>query len=385
MVDVIDLFAGCGGLTAGFRRLAKNDGQSLYNPVLAVDLDPVALSTYAANFGADHAVCGDIGEVVARKVPSADVVVGGPPCQGFSSIGKRDDADVRNQLWRHYVRLVKAADPDVFLMENVGRFSSTPEFELMTSYLNKEFRDYSWDWKVLNAADFGVPQNRKRTIIVASRVSRVSFDDLADVAREDIGVPKMSSLREAFEGLDWEIPRGHILPQREGQWLPGVTVDGAFTEQEIHLPGVLYPREKSLDRYRAIGPGQGRFDLPDELQMDCWRRKKSGTTDVMGRLQWDEPSVTVRTEFHKAEKGRYLHPQFVRGQDSQTALRTISLAEGARIQTFPSDFVWCGRRDDIARQIGNAVPATLAAYLGRWVQAMVEGDFPVTQPLLVSA
>jgi DNA (cytosine-5)-methyltransferase 1 len=384
-MDVIDLFAGCGGLTAGLRQLTAGDGQPLYKPVLAVDLDEVALSTYAANFGDDHAVCEDIAEVSAHRVPSADVVVGGPPCQGFSSIGKRDDADVRNLLWRHYVRLVKAADPDVFVMENVGRFSLTPEFGLMTSYLNEEFRDYNWDWKVVNAVDFGVPQNRKRTIIVASRVSRVSFDDLGELAQEDIGVPKVSNLREAFRGLDWEIPRGHVLPEREGEWLNGIIVAGEFTEQEIHLPGVLYPRQKSLDRYRAIGPGQGRFDLPDELQMDCWRRKKSGTTDVMGRLEWDEPSVTVRAEFHKAEKGRYLHPQFVRGKDSETALRTISLAEGARIQTFPIDFVWCGRRDDIARQIGNAVPATLAAYLGRWVQAMVEGDLSVAQPSLINA
>lgn len=373
-MDVIDLFAGCGGITAGLRGLTTRGGEQLYNPVLAVDIDEVALSTYAANFGTDHVICRDIGDVAADEVPPADVVVGGPPCQGFSSIGKRDDDDIRNKLWRHYVRVVKAADPDVFVMENVGRFSSSPEFKLLTESLDTEFGDYQWDWKVLNALDYGVPQNRKRTIVVASRVSRVDFRDLEDLTTEDIGAPRWSNLREAFHGLDWRIPRGRDLPQREAEWIEHVVVPGDFNEMEIHLPGILHPREKSLDRYRAIGPGQGRFDLPDELTMDCWRRKKSGTTDVMGRLEWDRPSVTIRTEFHKPEKGRYLHPQFRHGDDSQTALRTISLAEGARIQTFPSDHRWCGSREEIARQIGNAVPATLAAYLGRWMQLMLEGQ-----------
>lgn len=383
-MDTIDLFAGCGGITAGLQQLRRRGAPS-FRPVLAIDNDAAALSTYAANFGTDHALLRDIGQVSVDEVPSADLVVGGPPCQGFAPMRERDPNDARNQLWRHYARIVKAANPDVFVMENVARFSSSPEFELMTQFLDDEFPAYNWDWKVLNAVDFGVPQNRKRTIVVASRVSEVSFDHLRELAEDDLGLPRWRSLREAFEGLDWRIERGRDLPSRQSEWIEGVTLGGEFSEAEIHLPGVLRPREQSLDRYRAIAPGQGRFDLPEHLLMDCWRRKKTGTTDVMGRLRWDEPSVTIRTEFHKPEKGRFLHPQFERGNDEMTALRTISLAEGARIQTFPSDHLWCGSRENIARQIGNAVPSTLAAYLGHWVRAMIADELPSQKQALLSA
>ncbi len=110
----------------------------------------------------------------------------------------------------------------------------------------------------------------------------------------------------------------------------------------------------SLERYKAIPPGGNRNDLPAELSTKAWLRHKNGSGDVMGRLYIDRPSVTIRTEFFKPEKGRYLHP---------TAHRPITHLEAARIQGFPDDFRWCGGKSQIARQIGNAVPVGLAAVL----------------------
>ncbi|EUA26965.1 C-5 cytosine-specific DNA methylase family protein [Mycobacterium intracellulare 1956] len=114
----------------------------------------------------------------------------------------------------------------------------------------------------------------------------------------------------------------------------------------------------SLARYRAIPEGGNRKDLPDELLSPCWRDHRGGSGDVMGRLVWDKPAVTIRTEFWKPEKGRYLHP---------VAHRPITLFEGALLQGFPEDYLWCGSKADIGRQIGNAVPIGLAAAIGQHI------------------
>jgi len=139
-------------------------------------------------------------------------------------------------------------------------------------------------------------------------------------------------------------------------------VPGPFSIEDIHV-GRTY-RPLSLARYARIGPGRNRFDLPDELLFACWRKKRTGTTDVLGRLVWDRPSVTIRTEFFKPEKGRYLHPEW--DVDSATGQnRALTHAEAARLQDFPDDFSWRGSKIEIARQIGNAVPPGLAEQIAR--------------------
>lgn len=148
---------------------------------------------------------------------------------------------------------------------------------------------------------------------------------------------------------------------------------GRNGEQQLHFG--RRPRETSIERYRAIPEGGNRFDLarnrPDLLPR-CWAEKPTGTTDVMGRLWWDRPSVTIRTEFFKPEKGRYLHP---------VADRPISHREAARIQTFPDDFVFEGTKIEIARQIGNAVPVNLGAAIAHhlWDVAFSDSSTGVTE------
>ncbi len=342
-------------MTVGF----KDAG---FHPVGAVEWDLHAASTYAANFGSDHILSIDITEWT-DAVPQADLVIGGPPCQGFSNLGARNQSDPRNRLWREYVRIVKIAKPKVFVIENVDRFRSSYEFSLLAEEVESgDLKGYEIACGVLNAADYGVPQRRRRTIVIGSRVGTPRLPDPTHSNRED-GRP-WTTVRSAIGDLPRETSTTR-LPDVTSLFFDEV-VPGPFKESEIHLG--RNPRPLSKLRYDHIPPGGGRFDLPDELMPPCWANKPTGTTDVMGRMRWDRPSLTIRTEFFKPEKGQYLHPQWDEGDPDNRVNRPITHLEAARLQTFPEDFVWCGSKINIAKQIGNAVPCLLAERIARSVR-----------------
>jgi DNA (cytosine-5)-methyltransferase 1 len=349
-MKVIDLFAGCGGMTAGFVSAG-------YDPILAVEWDLQAAATYAANFGSDHTYCGDITALRTAEVPLADVVIGGPPCQGFSNLGSRNVSDPRNKLWQEYLRVVARAKPKIFVIENVGRFLTSGEFEkLQDSVADGALKGYALSYGVLNAADFGVPQRRNRTIIIGCRVGPVPLPSATHSNGGAGGLLPWSTVRDALTGVPLQT-RDHDLPGLTGRF-GDVDVPGPFSGLDLHLG--RRPTERSLLRYDCVPPGGGRFDLPDELLPTCWRNKPTGTTDVMGRMRWDAPSLTIRTEFFKPEKGQYLHPQWDAADPTNRVNRPITHLEAARLQGFPDDFRWCGSKIGIAKQIGNAVPVGLA-------------------------
>lgn len=358
---LIDLFAGCGGMTSGFMATGQ------FEPIASVEWDLAAASTYAANFGETHTYWGDIAQFEVTQ--KADVVIGGPPCQGFSNLGSKDADDPRNQLWREYMRVVLEANPQVFVVENVDRFSRSAEFEmLMTELAAGRLKK----WKhvacgVLNAADFGVPQRRQRTIVIASRVGPISLPQSTHSRDAKDGLPAWNTVRSAIGGLPAK-PDSTELPNVHTKFF-GRTLRGTFKMADIHFG--RNPTPLSLERYDSVPPGGGRFDVPTHLLPDCWRNKSSGTTDVMGRMRWDAPSLTIRTEFFKPEKGQYLHPQWEKSR-SRRVNRVITHREGALLQTFPDDFLWCGSKTEIAKQIGNAVPARLAEAIARTVQARLK-------------
>jgi DNA (cytosine-5)-methyltransferase 1 len=353
---VIDLFAGCGGLTAGFV-------QAGFEPVYAVEWNLHAAATYAANYGEDHMFCGDIAEVPTDAIPAADVIIGGPPCQGFSNLGSKDVDDPRNTLWRQYLRFVNAAKPSFFVIENVDRFRASDEFALLKQEENGGLlKDYTLTDGLLLAADYGAPQRRLRTIVVGSRVGRVELPSPTHARAPQRGKTKRwRTVRDAIDGLPTR-PDTTSLPESEVDFF-GERVPGIFKGLDLHFG--RRPTERSLLRYDCIPPGGGRFDLPDDLMPDCWRNKPTGTTDVMGRMRWDQPSLTIRTEFFKPEKGQYLHPQWEPDDARARVNRVITHYEAALLQSFPSNYLWCGSKIEIAKQIGNAVPPALAAALGR--------------------
>ncbi len=366
---MIDLFAGCGGMTAGF----ASQG---FESRLAVEWDAAAAATFAANFGEEHLYCGDITKLDESLIPEVDVVIGGPPCQGFSNLGNRVATDPRNKLWQQYVRVVLAAKPKVFVIENVDRFLTSGEFGLLQDMVNGgPLAEYEIRFGVLNAADYGVPQRRRRTIVIGSRVGPIELPKPTHSSRDGSGgLPRWTTVRDAFEEIPWATTTTE-MPASQSTFTDivgtEITEPGVFKEPDLHFG--RRPTPLSLARYDCVPPGGGRFDLPVELLPRCWRDKPTGTTDVLGRMRWDAPSLTVRTEFFKPEKGQYLHPQWEEHAELRVN-RVITHREAARLQTFPTEFLWCGSKIDIAKQIGNAVPARLAAAIAAHIKPALEAS-----------
>jgi DNA (cytosine-5)-methyltransferase 1 len=357
---LIDLFCGCGGMTSGFMKTGR------FDPVLANDWNEDAVASYRANFDPEglHTVPGDLVSLLEDenfRVPLADVVIGGPPCQGFSLLNKKRTGDPRRALWYQFMRVVEASKAKVIVMENVRQLLTSPEFLDIKRTLS-EFGFPYVQSRVLLAADYGVPEMRYRTIIMASRNHPISLPrpEYFDPKR----IPNFKKQKDLF-GLDkfdpWKTVKDGIadLPKPVG-----TEIRSEPSPLDLHFG--RSPTNISKERYRAIPPGGNRFDLlknrPD-LTPACWIRKKSGGTDLMGRLWWDRPSVTIRTEFYKPEKGRYLHPD---------QHRPITHREAARIQSFPDEFQFKGTKVEIARQIGNAVPPLMAKAIGEQVVQSLE-------------
>lgn len=334
---MIDLFAGAGGLTLGFH-------QEGFDSEFAVELEPAAAKTYEANFGC-YVYKGRIEDVEDDEFPSVDLVIGGPPCQGFSPLGRDRDDESRtamNDLWKQFLRVVKLVRPKAFVIENVPEFLKSSQFQAFVQACRRnELADYRIVHGVLSAVDYGVSQRRRRGFILASRVGIPEWPPAPTHGPDAEGHRPFTTVRDAIGDLPLEPDERNLHMRRN-------------------------PTAKSIARYRAVPEGGNRFDLAanaPELLPDCWRRKKSGTTDVFGRLWWDRPAFTIRTEFFKPEKGRYLHPK---------AHRPITHREAARLQTFPDDFVFEGSKIEIARQIGNAVPPLLARAVARCVREVLD-------------
>lgn len=364
---LLDLFAGCGGMTRGFVDAG-------FDLVGAIEYDHAAASTYAANFGEDHVHCGDIAEFT--NVPTARVVIGGPPCQGFSNLGKRDPADARNKLWRDFVRVVLSADCDVFVMENVDRFAKSFEFVMLKLETGDAGRlaDYEVQTFTLNAADFGVAQRRIRTFVVGSRIGRVEAPDHTNFREPKKDQKRWRSLRQALKGFPEIANPTPDLPDSFTEYFGG-EVPGEFKLRDINV-GRTY-QDKSIQRYDLIPPGGNRTALPEDLLYECWKGHR-GSHDVLGRLEWSKPALTIRTEFFKPEKGRYLHPQWDKG-GRRRFNRALTHAEAALIQGFDDRHLWCGTKVQIARQIGNAVPPPLAHAVAKKIAQQLD-DSPTSTP-----
>ena len=356
---LIDLFSGAGGLTLGF---SKHFGHE-FRPVWANDADADAAASYNENFG-NHCVVGNILDLLRdaeTRIPEAHVVIGGPPCQGFSLLNKNRRRDPRKQLWRPFLEVVARSGAGVFVMENVPHILGTPEqLEIVSTAQEMGFQVVS---RKLLATDYGVAQSRWRAFIIGCR-----FGDPAE--RFPPRKPYFDPRNRHSVGLGdyvekpqpWRTVRDAIgdLPKPRG-----TTIRDRPPPLDLHFG--RSPTETSRRRYRAIPEeGMNRFDLQrraPEITPACWVRKKSGGTDLFGRLWWDRPAFTIRTEFFKPEKGRYLHP---------SQHRPITHREAARLQSFPDWFGFRGSKIQIAKQIGNAVPPRLAARVAECVEELMK-------------
>ena len=350
MYKLLDLFSGCGGMTLGFTDPRFCGG---FKSIFAIDNDKSAAASYSLNFG-NHNVCGDIEEWILKNhdVPKADIVIGGPPCQGFSLLNKSRHGDARRALWQPYMDIVARSGAVTFVIENVQGLLGSPEHEAIIhraaelGFLTTAAR--------LNAADYGTPQTRIRTFIFGWKkcfAPDVPYPPQMTHSQypEKSGLPRWTTTRDAISDLPDPV---------------GTDIRDVPPPLDLHFG--RNPTEKSLLRYQAVPPGGNRFDLQrnaPELTPACWIRKTSGGTDLFGRLWWDRPSVTIRTEFFKPEKGRYLHPE---------QHRPITHREAARLMGFPDDFRFSGSKTEIARQIGNAVPPPLAGAAARHIRGLLD-------------
>lgn len=355
-IRVVDLFAGAGGLTAGLHSASER-----FRIVAAVEWDGAAAASYEATYGDGLVYAGDIKTWLDQEaVPSADVIIGGPPCQGFSSLGKQDVEDERNSLWREYASTIRRAKPKYFVVENVREFRKSPQYRQFLSETAKGggLSEYGFESAVLNSADFGAAQSRQRTVLIGFHrdLGFPGFPSPTHSATpESDGLAPHVTVEQVIRNVPRTPDRDHVFESKRTAF-QGKEYAGAFTVRDLHWSRNY--TDLSRRRFAVIPPGGNRRHLepyPD-LMAACWQKHKTGSGDVMGRLHWDRPSVTIRTEFFKPEKGRYLHPE----ED-----RAITHYEAALLQGFGAAHRFVGSRTDIARQIGNAVPIPLGAAIGR--------------------
>ena len=331
----IDLFSGAGGFTLGLEAAgARSDS-------IAVDADPDCADTFRQNFPHATMLESDVRDVDYTGY-AVDVLVAGPPCQGFSLLNRRRDGDERNVLWTEVVRAVGALEPKIAVVENVSSFGDAKEAQALRDALRARGRSVRHE--VVNAADYGVPQRRLRSLLVASLPGIAVPWPRATHAARGGALPPHRSVADAFS------------------LLPTQPTGSAWHRDDYRT------RSDQVERLRAIREGGSRRDLPADLVLDCWK-DADGFNDVLGRLEWHRPATTVRTEFFRPEKGRFLHPS----ED-----RPITPREAARLQSFPDSFGFPDHHTlySVGRQIGNAMPPRLARAIG----AAIVGTLAAAQP-----
>ena len=337
----IDSFCGAGGLGLGLKRAG-------FEILLSFDIDPTCIETINKNtqYFNHPAEAADIADMLNGnllkkcnlKRGDLFLLAGGPPCQGFSIQRRGDDIDARNDLVLKYGKLIEELYPKYFVMENVSGLAGKRGKTILQQLIEDvENIGYFVHVKLLDAQDYGVPQRRKRYIIIGER--------------KDMG-----------EYYEYPVPTGKRCTVRDTiGFLPEPPENGTdHPEIPLHRRDRL--SETNLKRIRAIKGGQGRDSLPEELLADCHKIDSSviGFRSVYGRMAWDDVAPTITARFDSFTRGKFGHPE----QD-----RSVSLREGALLQTFPMDFSFTGNKVDVARQIGNAVPPVMAEYIGRSIIA----------------
>jgi DNA (cytosine-5)-methyltransferase 1 len=313
---VIDLFSGAGLFSLAFC-------ESGFRIIQAVEIDPVAATSYAANIG-NHITVGDV--AAFAPIAKCDVLIAGPPCQGFSTLGARRADDPRNTLSLQVVRWAKLASPKIVVIENVAAFLNSATWSQVARSLRR--LGYGVAAFELDAADYQVPQFRRRSFTVAT------LDGLRFAPPRPRS--KRTCVREALHGLPSE-PDGrnhHYSPE---------------------------PSRLALSRMKAIRPGGDKRDVmkrAPHLAPPSWWRLSCQVTDAWGRMEWESPCNTLRTALQNPSKGRYIHPE---------QHRVISLREAARLHTIPDTFKFEGRPTHVARQIGNSVPPNLGRAIAQRV------------------
>lgn len=334
----IGLFSGCGGLDLGFKAAGVNI-------VGHVEIWDAANKIYAENFPNSQLLGTDIIDITSEDIKrwkeelgTIDIIIGGPPCQGFSLAGKRNPEDIRNELYQHYVRLVGELNPKVFVFENVAKMTSMKNKNgtLFLDDILKSFSKvgYTLKHKIVNAYEYGVPQSRERVILVGIRndlhkefefrPGKFSLDERKSPSL--LGINKVRTFRYATEDLE-SLENGE-----------------SSLSDPLHF-AIVHPQHV-IDWLIDVPEGRSAHENKDPN-----RRPPSGFNTTYKRILMDEPCSTISTNFSMISGCRNVHP---------FNTRSLTIREATRAQSFPDEFVFCGKWGDVRKAIGNAVPPLLA-------------------------
>lgn len=358
-MKIIDLFSGCGGLSLGFIK----DGHIV---VRALEYDANIANTYKLNHPEIDMIVDDIKNVDTSgvfKKGDADIIIGGPPCQGFSMAGARIRNgfidDPRNYLFKHYFNIVKTVQPKAFVIENVKGIKSMQDGkifdEILKIFSSREMlgdEPYNLYYRVVKAVEFGIPQKRERMIIIGVRKNKVDFEKMWDYTKNEIikSIPTFFdkvTIKDAISNLPKPTSNGIIsnpVPVTDYQKYL------ACDSETLSNHTVTNHSPKAVERMKKIKTGENFTVLNEDI--------KSVHSGAYGRLSWNEQAPTITTRFDTPAGGRFIHP---------VENRTLTPREAARIQSFPDSFVFQGPRTVICRQIGNAVPPKISYFLSKLI------------------
>ena len=358
MYKAISLFAGAGGCSLGFEK-------SGFSIIKAFDNNKDAVNTYNLNFNGnkcekiDLAKCNfeDIRKKLNLKPGELDIIIGGPPCQGFSTAGSRFWEDPRNKLISNYINALESFKPKWFFMENVeGLLTASKGMYIYETIKKMVDIGYNVAVEKVYAQEYGVPQRRKRVIILGNREGK------------DITFPQPLVKVGGSIYRESEVTLRHAIKDLESK-LGDIELDHVGKEDS----------ETNKKRYSYLKPGQTMKDLPEYLQHDSFKKrsnrrvkdgtpseKRGGAPSGIKRLSYDEPGLTITSGSIR----EFVHP---------TKDRTLTLRECARIQTFPDEFRFIGSEGAKATQIGNAIPPVLAEVFGKHIINLIENDNKIEQ------
>lgn len=347
--NVLDLFCGAGGLSYGFERAG-------YRILLGIDNDAKALETFRANHEGAKTICGDITNITYKDDiwpliggENIDVIIGGPPCQGFSLSGPRNFNDPRNKLYLSYIRLVEEIRPRAFVIENVPGLVGLFEGEVKDNIISVFTQmGYEVDYRILCSADYGVPQNRKRVVFVGTKQDEKRFE--YPVPRKDLVTCEMAlaDLPPLINELGSEVQEYACVPQNAYQRLMRERSSDVYN----HIAATHSERVRHII---SLVPDGGNYkDLPEEFRKSrnfhvAWTRFASG-----------RPAPTIDTG-HR----HHFHYKYN---------RVPTVRECARLQSFPDDFHFIGNKTQQFRQVGNAVPPLMAQCIAEQLIVALEED-----------
>ena len=366
IMNIIDLFAGCGGLSLGFEMAG-------FNIPLAIEIDEWASETYKKNHPSTKVLIDDITQIldleniISNEDLPIDGIIGGPPCQGFSLSGNRDKKDPRNSLFMEFVRFVKFFKPKFFVMENVPGILSmkTKDNERVKDIILSEYDSAGYNVTIckLNAAEYGVPQKRERVFFIGIRKD-LNFNEEKIKPVPFLSEENQVTLEEAIMDLPQikaregkEFQEYSQEPTNDYQKWARTNSDGVYN----HI--AMRHTQRIIERFENIGYGQSVADV-DECHQ---QRKRGDASRISGKVfsqnnmrpYPNKPAPTIAASF----QSNFVHPYIT---------RNFTAREGARIQSFPDTYIFCGKRTTMSweknisqyQQIGNAVPPLLAKAIG---------------------